>query len=118
MAHFLFVSKKPSCYRKWSFIQENCYNYWFPQILGPLLFLIYANDLPASFSAEVILFADDTTILANEMSHLLVSSDIQSNLDKISSHSSKNRLAPHPGKKKFCYLVNAVKQSVQKTVHY
>ena len=69
-------------------------------ILGPLLFLIYVNDLLASFSAELILFADDTTILANEMSHFLVSSDIQINLDKISSHSSKNRLAPHPGKTK------------------
>ena len=48
-------------------------------ILRPLLFHIYFNDLPANLSSEVIMFADDTTVLSHVTSLRSVSTDMQSN---------------------------------------
>ena len=69
-------------------------------ILGPLLFLICVNDLPANFSSEVAMFADDTTALSHGTSHRSVSPDMQSNPDKIYVYAVNSRLLPHPKKTK------------------
>jgi hypothetical protein len=47
-------------------------------VLGPLLFLIFINDLPHVIqNAEVVLFADDTSILITENNTLLLNEKIQ-----------------------------------------
>ena len=40
-------------------------------VIGPLLFVIYINDLPGEVHTTVKMFADDTNIFTDEMAHEL-----------------------------------------------
>ena len=66
-------------------------------VLGPLLFVIYINDLPDDISSEIYLFADDTKIF-NEVTDHNNSEILQSDLEKLSQWSDKWLLKFHPDK--------------------
>jgi len=74
-------------------------------ILGPLLFLVYINDLPTCLEhCEVALYADDTVIYfssscATEIEHFL-----NEDLPKLSSWFSTNRLTLNISKSKFILI--------------
>ena len=61
-------------------------------VLGPLLFLLFINDLPAATDFFSILFADDTTfqLTGNDMAELFAKANIE--LAKASEWFAANKL--------------------------
>ena len=47
-------------------------------ILGPLLFLLYVNDMPQSVSCDLLLYADDSCLVFTDKSF----ENIENNLNK------------------------------------
>lgn len=70
-------------------------------ILGPLLFLIYINDLASCTSLYTLLFADDTSFLISGKNMDEVIRLLNIELKKISYWFRTNELCLHPGKTKF-----------------
>ena len=62
-------------------------------ILGPLLFIVYINDLPIVIKeCDVSIYADDTAIYTSKSSIMEVESSLQEDLDSISTWMSCNKL--------------------------
>lgn len=68
-------------------------------ILGPLLFLIYINDLPyCAPQANVILYADDTTVSCNNCSLSYLQQELSAHLQKVEGWMTANKLHLNKGK--------------------
>lgn len=67
-------------------------------VLGPLLFIIYTNDLPESISGRSILFADDTTVYASSSSLTELCLHINSDLNSLTDWFCANKLSLNVGK--------------------
>ena len=79
-------------------------------ILGPLLFLVFINDLPLiTRHSEVNMFADDTTFYAAAKSPETLELVLNSELANINDWCQENRMCPNAGKTK-CMLVTTSKK--------
>ena len=65
-------------------------------ILGPLLFLIYINDLSDGITSKVKLFADDTSIFSTIHDIDYSAGNLNSNLQKISEWDFKWKMSFNP----------------------
>jgi len=70
-------------------------------ILGPLLFIIYINELPLYSSFDDSLFADDTTLLKSHENLNRLTEIVNEEFQKIVHFFRAHKLALHPDKTKF-----------------
>ena len=73
---------------------KNLMNHGVPQgsVLGPILFLLYINDLPNVSSLKTLLFADDTALFASGNNSSSVEKVVNEELKKIENWLLKNKL--------------------------
>ena len=67
-------------------------------ILGPLLFLIYVNDMSAVVKHKLLLYADDSSILVSDKSISTVEKMLSDDLKQVSEWLIDNKLSLHLGK--------------------
>ena len=65
-------------------------------ILGPLLFLLYINDLSDGLSSNCKLFANDTSLFSVVYDVAISSSELNSNLAKLSERAFKWKMSFNP----------------------
>ena len=81
-------------------------------VLGPLLFLIYVNDLPSASNLETTLFADDTNLHLSHHNIITLQSQVQQEIDKINNWMISNKLTINY--KKSYYMIVGNTKSVDK----
>ena len=69
-------------------------------VLGPLLFLVYINDLEKSIKSNVKFFADDTMLYSVVKNPIQTAADLNHDLDVINqwAHQWKMEFNPDPSK--------------------
>ena len=67
-------------------------------ILGPLLFLLYINDMQAACSCKLFLFADDSALLISGEDKVQVEEALSIELMKVRTWLTDNKLSLHLGK--------------------
>ena len=82
-------------------------------ILGPLLFLIFINDLPTATNFFIRLFADDTFLCSQNDNLILLENEVNHELEKVFIWLASNKLTLNIGKSKFMFLSNKKKDVIQ-----
>jgi len=75
-------------------------------ILGPLLFIIYVNDLPNTSLLTTLLFADDTTLLASNDNFNVLLDFVQQEFRKVCEFFRSHGLAMNASKSNFMIFSN------------
>jgi len=72
--------------------------------MGPLLFLIYVNDLPRASGFQTTLFADDTSLHLSHKDIKTLQLNVQHELDKVDTWMRSNRLSINYNKTAYMIL--------------
>ena len=101
---------------------ENCYSDPFnitcgvPQesILGPLLFLIYVNDMPQAVKSNLFLCADDSCLVFQEKDAIEIEKQLNEDFTNICEWFVDNRLSIHFGEDKTKSILFASKRKIKR----
>ena len=86
-------------------------------ILGPLLFIVYIDDLPnASSFFEYVLFADDSNIHASDKSKKNLDENVTKELKKLSDWFAHNRLSLNYVKTELMHFSKSSKNDTEPTI--
>ena len=69
-------------------------------ILGPLLFLLYVNDIPQSVECELLLYADDTCLIFQHKKVEVIENSLNKDFANLCDWFVDNRLSIHLGEDK------------------
>ena len=83
-------------------------------VLGPILFLLYENDLPNVSKFETTLFADDTNLHQSNTSFQQLQIEVSKEINKVDEGMTKNRLTLNYSKSNYMIL----SKNDSKTAHF
>jgi hypothetical protein len=83
-------------------------------ILGPLLFIIYINDLPLNSPLSTKLYADDTTFIHSHKSIPMLYQETNFHLSKVVHWFRANMLTIHPEKTKYMLFTKSQEKVIDK----
>ena len=69
-------------------------------ILGPLLFLLYVNDMPQAVQSDLFLYADDTCLVSSNKNTTLVEEQLNKDFNSLCDWFEDNKLSIHFGEDK------------------
>ena len=67
-------------------------------ILGPLLFLVYVNDMVSAVNCKLLLYADDSALMVSHRDTEVIQEQLCSELDAVNEWLIDNKLSLHLGK--------------------
>ena len=83
-------------------------------ILGPLLFLIYVNDMPMAVKCDLFLYADDTCLVFQSQNVKDIERQLNEDFANICDWFVDNKLSIHCGEDKTKSILFASKLKIQK----
>ena len=86
-------------------------------ILGPLLFIIYINDIIRNIQCEILLFADDTSILETLIDPILSISRVNADLETLRKWASQWLVTFNPMKTKYLIFSKKLNRLEYPDVH-